>query len=477
MKKKYWLMLVAIFSIIIFFLAISAIILLSSIKIMPNTYINGINIGNLTKEEAMVKLEEIYGDKVQDTYISLIYNDKIWDITPKDLELKYNIKEAIEEAYKISRSGNIIARYLDSINARFTDRYIALKISYNEKSIIEKIDMIAEDIDKDFIDATIGIDEGKIIITPDTNGLRLKKSDSIELVKGSIESYDMSDIQLPVDIIEAQVKKSDLEHIKDRLGEYTTRFDASNINRSFNIALATKSASGIILKPGEVFSLNSVIGTKLSEKGYKIAKVIINNEYVDGIGGGLCQVSTTLYNAALLSNLKIVERRNHSIPSAYVGLGRDATLSGDYIDMKFENNNNYSIYIYGEVKGNRVTYSIYGKKDKPGRSIEIRTSVIKRIEPETKIIYDETLPYGVEEVEKEARTGYIVKSYRVILENGKEIFVEPLYTDTYRVSDEVKRVGVKPLDETQGLEELNLDEGLSIDKKLSIDDSIDMVRD
>ena len=177
-----------------------------------------------------------------------------------------------------------------------------------------------------------------------------------------------------------------------------------------------------------------------------MAKVIINNEYVDGIGGGLCQISTTLYNAALLSNMKIVERKNHSLPSEYVGLGRDATISGDYIDMKFENNTATPIYIHGEVKGNRVTFSIYGKKENPNRTVEIRTNVIKKIEPQVKIIHDETLPFGQEVIEKKAIAGYVVKSYRVVLENGKEVFIEPLYTDTYKVSDEVKRVGTKTVD-------------------------------
>lgn len=446
MKKGiYWVLLILVL-ILILLVVVSAIIFLSTDKILPNVRINEIEVSELTKKEAMQKLEESYNYKIQDTLLTLVCDNKIWDLKNKNIDLIYDFDEAIDEAYGIGRKGNIIKRYIDSITARFIENNIILKFSYDEEKLINIINDIADEVNRNSEDAVVDIKSGEIVITDDIVGLTLQKDKAIEMVKRCIEENENSKIELPVEIKEPEVKRTDLENITDKLGEYTTRFNAANTSRTFNISLATKTVSGLIVKPGEIFSLNEIIGSKLEEKGYKMAKVIINNEYVDGIGGGLCQISTTLYNAALLSNLKIVERRNHSIPSDYVALGRDATLSGDYIDMKFENNNNYPIYVHGEVIGNRLTFSIFGKNENPNKSIEIRTSIIRRIEPEIKIIEDDTLPVGTEVIEKDARTGYVVKSYRVILENGKEVFVEPLYTDTYRVSDEVKRIGTMPED-------------------------------
>ena len=242
---------------------------------------------------------------------------------------------------------------------------------------------------------------------------------AFEMIDSAIENKSITTIKLPVDKVEAEITRADLSNITDKLGEFATSFNASNESRSYNIKLATKSVTDVLVRPGETFSLNKTIGPRLAKYGYRSAKVLINNEYVDGIGGGVCQVSSTLYNAALLANLKIVERKNHSLPSSYIGLGRDATISGDYIDLKFMNNTPYPLYIYGEVKGNQVKFSIYGKNENRGREIKIKTEVLKKIEPKIKIIEDRNLPIGTKIVEKKPIPGYVVRSYRVIVEMEK----------------------------------------------------------
>ncbi len=455
MKKGFRWALIIFSTILAFSIFISGYMILSSNRILSNTFINEVDVSGLTKEEASVIINKTYGLDIRDLDIILVCEDKEWSLNHKDIGFSYNYEKAIDEAYSIGKRGNIAKRYFDSLNARLIRHEVVLDFSYEEDSIVKTIEKISGQVNRKPVDATIRLKSGEFVITPDITGLSLINKEAIQLIKDKIESHDISRTELPVETTEPEIKKSDLANISEKLGEYTTRFDASNTNRTYNIALATKSVTDVLLRPGAVFSLNDIIGSRLAEKGYRMAKVIINNEYVDGIGGGLCQISTTLYNAALLSNLKIVERRNHSLPSDYVGLGRDATISGDYIDMKFENNSAYPIYIFGEVKGNKVTFSIYGKKENPNRTIEIRTSVIKKIEPQLKEIYDDELTVGTEVIEKDPKTGYVVKSYRVVLENGKEVFVEPLYTDTYRVSDGIKRIGTKPLDIVEEYENAN----------------------
>jgi vancomycin resistance protein YoaR len=144
--------------------------------------------------------------------------------------------------------------------------------------------------------------------------------------------------------------------------------------------------------------------------------------------------------------MKIVERKNHSLPSSYIPLGRDATISENYIDFKFENTTKYPVYLYGEVKGSWVKFSIYGRNENPERTVKIRTELIKQTPPQINIIEDPTLPEGTEVEEKKAYTGYVVKSYRAIVENGKEVFVEELPLSTYRVVNGVKRIGTMKVD-------------------------------
>jgi len=176
-----------------------------------------------------------------------------------------------------------------------------------------------------------------------------------------------------------------------------------------------------------------------------VAKVIVNNQLVPGIGGGICQVSSTLYNAVLLSNLKIIERKNHSLPSTYVSLGRDATISGDTIDFKFQNNTGYPILIYGQIKGNKLTCTIFGKNDFPDRSVKILTEIISKTEPSISTIEDPTLPLGAVVEERTAYPAFVVKSYRKVLEAGKELYTEPLFTDRYPLVNGIRKIGTKAI--------------------------------
>lgn len=424
---------------------ISAIIFLSGEKIAPNVSIDGLDVGKMTLEEARDHLQNYFGNNLKDSYMTLEYEGKTWQLNYNEINYNYDYDRALAQAYSITRRGNLFKRYIDSIKVRMNKTDIPLYFSYDSESVKKFISNIAKEINTEPIDATIRLVSGKFQITDEKPGSSLNEKKAFEMIDSAIKSKSIATVQLPVEKIEAAITREDLSNITDKLGEFSTRFNAANEARTYNIKLATKSVTDVLVKPGEVFSLNKTIGPRLAKYGYRVAKVLINNEYVDGIGGGVCQVSTTLYNAALLANLKIVERRNHSLPSSYIGLGRDATISGDYIDLKFMNNTPYPIYIYGEVTGNQVKFSIYGKNENKGREIRIKTEVLKKIEPKIKIIEDKTLPVGTKIVEKKPIPGYVVRSYRIIVENGKEVLVEPLFTDTYRASDGVTRVGTKPI--------------------------------
>lgn len=432
--------------IIIFLIIVAGIVgilIVSDDKIMPNITIEDIDVGKLTKEEALQKLKASTELSTENLVIKLKFKDKAWDLSYKELAFTYDFDKAVEEAYNVGREDSFIKKIIDTVNSRFVDHSFKIDFSYNDQKVNELIDSIGTSIDQEAIDSTIKYVKPDFKLTDDQYGFKLNREKAIELVIKDINAKLASEIGLPVDITEPTIKRTDLENIRDVLGEFSTKFNAADVDRTHNIRIATASATHILLHPGEIYSVNQVVGPRLQKFGFKEAKVIINNELVPGIGGGVCQVSSTLYNAALLSNLKIVERRNHSLPLSYVAIGRDATISGDYIDFKFQNSTPYPLYIYGEVEGSWVKFSVFGRNDYPDRKVRIETETVKTVQPATTIIEDVELLEGTEVEEKKASTGYVVKSYRIITENGKQIFKEALYTDTYKVVDGVKRVGTK----------------------------------
>lgn len=436
--------LIAVIIILLVAIGISgAYALVSDKTIRDNISINGVNVAGLSKQAALTRLKELYNDKIQNSFISLRFDNKEWKLKYSELGYSYDIEAAVEKAYSVGHQGDLFKQLTETLGAKMNAQNFELDSNYDKEPINKLIAKISKEIDQEVIDATIKYNGASFSITDEKIGRKLDQENTASLITEQLHKVDVVVLDLPVDIVQPIVKRTDLAMIQDKLGEFSTKFNAADVDRSTNIKVATNSTNNVLVRPGEVYSVNETLGPRLAKFGYKDAKVIINNELVPGIGGGVCQVSSTLYNAVLLSNLKVIERKNHSLTLSYVGLGRDATISGDYIDFKFMNSTNYPIYIYGEVKGSWVKFTVFGKSENPGREVKINTNVLKTIPPTIKIIEDPTLPVGTEVEEKKAHTGYVVKTQRVVYENGKEILREDLGTSNYRVVNGVKRVGTK----------------------------------
>jgi vancomycin resistance protein YoaR len=445
--KNYKLSKIGLISVIIFLLIAiiiaASVALLSGDEIRDNISINGTDVSGLSKQKAESLLKNIYNEKIENSFIALKFENKEWTIKYSDLGYSYNIEEIVDKAYKVGHTGDFFIQLTETIEAKIKAQNFELESNYDDAPINSLVSQISKEIDQEVVEATIKYVGTGFQITDEKIGKKLDKENIISMITEQLNKVEVAVLELPVDIVEPIVKKSDLAVIQDNLGEYSTKFNAADVDRSTNIKVATNSTNNVLVRPGEVYSVNEILGPRLAKYGYKDAKVIINNELVPGIGGGVCQVSSTLYNAVLLSNLKIIERQNHSLTLSYVGLGRDATISGDYIDMKFMNNTDYPVYIYGEVKGSWVKFIVFGKSEHPGRAVKIDSETLKTINPTVKIIQDPTLPIGTEVIEKKSHVGYVVKTYRIVYENGKEILRESLGTSNYRVVNGVTRVGTK----------------------------------
>ncbi|SDG23690.1 Putative peptidoglycan binding domain-containing protein [Thermoanaerobacter thermohydrosulfuricus] len=312
-------------------------LMLNSKVIAKGIFVNGISIGGMTKEEAVNFLKNKI--KLPSFSITAKYQDKDFVITSEDINLSYSYQEMVDEAYKIGREGNPIERVREIYVTEKEGKYFSFYPKYDENKLKEFVDKISQEIDKEPVNAKIKITGGVKQITPDVEGVKVDKEKTLknlkqlidELVKGKTEK---TEVEIVAEKVEAKISKSMLEMINGRISTFSTVFNLQDVNRSGNLAVAARAVNGTLLLPGETFSLNKTLGPRIIENGYKEAPVIVGNKLVPDLGGGVCQIATTLYNAILRADIAITERYHHSFPVAYVPPGQDATISGDVLDLK-----------------------------------------------------------------------------------------------------------------------------------------------
>ena len=379
-------------------------------KIHKNIYVRDIDISNLTREEAKNKINKII--ESNNSFILNLSENK-YVFLKEDIDVDYNVDDLIETAYGIGRNEGIISNIKTIGNLRLGKKIILdYRITYDEKKLNKYLMELNKKIYKKPKNATIRINNGQIIITKEKNGYKLNKDKLKNTLVEKIVNMDCSEEIIPIITIKPVYLYEDLSKIDTVLGRFETYFNSQNYNRSTNIKLAASATTNILLNQGEVFSFNSNIQNSDIGKYLKEAPVIINGKSEKGRGGGMCQVSSTIYNAALYSGMSIISVRNHSIPSPYIEKGRDATVSGGIIDLKFKNNYKTPVYIYNQVMGNKIVCTIYGnKRDKQDIEIitEIKDEINNRIIRKNSEKYD----LGVKTIEQEGRKGYKVKTYRV----------------------------------------------------------------
>ena len=379
-------------------------------KIHKNIYVRDIDISNLTREEAKNKINKII--ESNNSFILNLSENK-YVFLKEDIDVDYNVDDLIETAYGIGRNEGIISNIKTIGNLRLGKKIILdYRITYDEKKLNKYLMELNKKIYKKPKNATIRINNGQIIITKEKNGYKLNKDKLKNTLVEKIVNMDCSEEIIPIITIKPVYLYEDLSKIDTVLGRFETYFNSQNYNRSTNIKLAASATTNILLNQGEVFSFNSNIQNSNISKYLKEAPVIINGKSENGRGGGMCQVSSTIYNAALYSGMSIISVRNHSIPSPYIEKGRDATVSGGIIDLKFKNNYKTPVYIYNQVMGNKIVCTIYGnKRDK--QDIEIITEITDEINNRIIRKNSEKYDLGVKTIEQEGRKGYKVKTYRV----------------------------------------------------------------
>ena len=259
----------------------------------------------------------------------------------------------------------------------------------------------------------------EVSVKPHKPGVDFNKSEAAMLVK--THSGAGNSFVIPAKVVMPEVLTKDREGklFTDTLAIYTTQYNSGVVGRSKNVVLASELINGTILLPGDEFSYNDVVGERTAARGFATAAVYMDGESVDGIGGGICQVSSTLYCAVLYADLEVTERVNHQLTVGYVPLGQDATVDYGNIDFRFRNNTNYPVKISVSAGGGTVTVSLVGYKEDKSKTVVIENETVGYIEPVEKVEKDPTLPLGERKVEKVGSSGAVVNTYKSILINGE----------------------------------------------------------
>ncbi|WP_315120995.1 VanW family protein [uncultured Clostridium sp.] len=412
--------------------------------IFPGVKVENVDISGKSVQDAKAILQKSFNDKASMSKLVVKTPGKDYTLGFDKVEPKYDIDTIVNEAFNYGKNLNLYKKY--KIIKRPENKSFSLKFAYNRDAVQKFVDEIEKEVNKNPQDAKITKSNSGFNITSEVVGKKLNKEKLMEDILSNIEYGIKEDLQVTavVQDVKARITKESLASIDGLISTFSTNYgNISSAERANNIVVSTKSIDGTLLMPGDVFSFNGVVGERTEARGYQAGPVIIGNKVESGLGGGICQVSSALYNSVLMSNMRSVERVHHTLPSSYVPLGRDATVDWGNIDYKFKNTLDFPVYIQGITSGGNVTFNIYSSQSLSKRRYAITNDVYSEVQSTTKTVEDSQLAEGTEEVVQKAYTGYKVKVYRNIYENEVLIKQELVSDDFYRPVEGLIKVGTK----------------------------------
>ena len=430
--------------------AISSCIVFVLLFMMPsllysNIYqgvnVEGIELSGCSQEKA-TELLMTWQEERRNKIITFVLGDMNFKLAATSIDFDIDVHGALTTAWSYGRDGSWWQRIKKIKAAKEQGYCISVDSRYNEVKLNHLIEEWQRQIERPARNATISIITGGVI--PEELGYRLEVDALRTLVLQSFINTEDLVVDLPVEILYPEVTTAELvrTEIHEPLSMYTTTFNCQDVNRVTNITLAASKTNGHIIYPGEIFSFNDIVGPREKSYGFKEAIEIVDGEFVPGVGGGICQLSSTLYNAVILANLDIVERYNHSKTLSYVPIGRDATVVFGMLDFKFINNTTWPLMIIAEVNEDQLMVGIFGRSPL-AEKVEIITKNQKKISPGIRKEDDNSLYAGETKLEKEGKPGVSITVIRSVQVKGQIIKQEILSTDCYPAEDALLKVGRK----------------------------------
>lgn len=442
-----------------FFIAISILIIaavlitqllydngiIASNHFYENTRINGIDVTGMDKDEAANIIAAQLLQNKDDVSIKLKHKDKEWLLLGSDFENNNNIFPIIEQTFQKGRTGTLAEKIATVRNIK--NNGLSTNITYRAVlgGFDDKIDSIIKEINTVPVEPSIIFNpkakqDKMFTIKEGVEGLVVNKDLLYEKIDKALIDSKKIEVEIPVNVICCEKCGEELLYNTKLRSSFSTSYATSQSGRKNNVRLALEEFNGMVVEPGQIVSFNEITGEKTAEKGYKQAKIILNGVYVEGYGGGVCQSSTTLYNALILADLEILEAHSHSLPISYVPLALDAMVSEGYADLKFKNNLNYPIYIKCWGNDEKVYVEIYGEPLAENAEIRRRVEYIETLPHEGDIIIKDTKGEYADKITylgeyfrlKYPQEGYHVKAYLGYYKNNKLVEEKLIRDEIYK---------------------------------------------
>lgn len=352
----------------------------------------------------------------------------------------------LSNAWNAGRKGSLRDRY-EALSFRKNQpaSYNVTRVPYRAEAVEQCVSAIAEQIDRPAENSKIASFDMESYAFQFTDEVTGSKLDTQRLLQDMTAALDAGggEVELVVGAIQPEIRKADIAAKYGMISSAVTNASSSSKNRLANIRLASQFINGTCLKPGETFSFNDIVGQRTTERGFKKATAYSSGRVVEDVGGGICQVSTTLFNAAVKADMKINERHNHSLTVGYVDKGKDAAVNWKSQDLRFTNTSDDNVYICCYVDSDkRVRFGIFGKLLKNGETISVEAKTTGKIDYETEYKANSSLPSGYAEVTQKGKQGYRAEAYKVRWDaSGNRISSELLCKSTYKATKEIIEYG------------------------------------
>jgi len=428
---------------------------LSTDKFFPGTKIDGIDVGGMTKDQAKAAVVAAQPKSPEKVAISLSLDGKEYDLDFSNVSFEYNTDDVVNEAYNLYRlkgdeDNSDLTEYFNGVQALKVDpKEYQTAYTVKHEGVEETVRELLEKFHLEPVNASIGtfdVDSRAYTIIPEKKGYNIDIPATTEKVKQMLDSRNyVGSVLVEAEIISPEITEASINATFGRISSCTTK-STRNSNRNNNIKKACQYMNGTIIKPGKEFSFNKTVGQRTAARGFKEAKVIAGGQYEMGLGGGICQVSSTLYNAVIKAGLTATERHPHAFPSTYLPLGQDATVDWPHLDFKFKNTTDTDIIIVSWFsKSDRITHiEIYGKKLPDGQTIKFESKTTSKGKTPSKVEYveDPDMKVGETEVVRTAHYACTVVSYQVWYDkSGKEIKRKKVSTSNFRAYTKKVAVG------------------------------------
>ena len=407
--------------------------------------INGIDVSGMTKEEAKEAISSEV-EKYANAEITLTADENSLTVKGSDLQVDIESDAIVSKALYYGETGNIIERFeANKALANGETKDFTISPSVSSAVISAYLDANISSLEKEPVNYGLTRVDGEFEIIEGSSGYTIDTADAASEISDYVSTqWDGSDctIALTTTVVEPEGSEEALKTVTDKMGSFTTDYSTSASGRKTNVANGASKVNGTVLYPGEQLSVAEKLNPITEENGYAMAGAYENGQTVEAVGGGVCQISSTIYNAVIRAELQIDERYPHSMTVHYVDPSADAAIAGDYKDLKFTNDTDYPIYLELITTGATITCNVYGNDTREaGRTVEFESEIVEQTDPETIYTAETTQPLGYLAKTKSSYTGYKATLWKIVYINGVEQSREEFNHSTYKKVDAEYAVG------------------------------------